>query len=335
MKTLLEVVRRKKAVFAFGRMNPPTSGHEKLIKKVLSVAQKNSATPFIFVSNSQDSKKNPLTGAQKVKYIEMGIRGVSGHVFSDSTVLSPFHAVKYLENKGYTDIILVTGSDRLDLGDAIRKYVNHPDPTKGFKLNSFDIVSAGERDPDAEGVTGMSASKMREAVFNNNFKLFKTGVPSNLSDRFAKEMFNDVKRGMNIQEMVEQVQKLGNTLNIPRIEMPQIRRENIPEFLKHLRSQGIDVSERTVSVKSLKPTQNEINSDKVKEKYQKFVNGKEPKPFLVSYDNFILYGHHQLFALKALDDSIKTQCYVVGLKMSELLKIAHKYPKTTYKKIED
>lgn len=335
MKTLLEVVKRKKAVFAFGRMNPPTSGHEKLIKKVFSVAQKNGADPFVFVSNSQDSKKNPLTGAQKVKYIEMGVPGASGHVLSDSTVLSPFHAVKYLENKGYTDIILVTGSDRLDLGDSIRKYVNHPDPTKGFQLNSFDIVSAGDRDPDAEGISGMSASKMREAAASNNFKAFKSGVPSNLSDRFAKQMFNDVRQGMNIQEMVEQMQKLSNTLNIPRIQMPQIRRENIPDFLDHLRHQGIDVSERSVAIKSLRPTQNEINTDKVKEKYQKLANGKEPKPFLVSYDNFILDGHHQLFALRTLDDSMKMTCYVVGLKMTELLKMAHKYPKTTYKNLED
>jgi hypothetical protein len=335
MKTLIEVVKRKKAVFAFGRMNPPTSGHEKLIKKVFSVAQNKGADPFIFVSNSRDSKKNPLTGPQKVKYLEMGVPGALGHVFSDATIVSPFHAVKYLENKGYTDIILVTGSDRLDLGDSIRKYVNHPDPTKSFNLNSFDIVSAGDRDPDAEGITGMSASKMREAATNNNFKLFKTGVPSNLSDRFAKQMFDDVKRGMNIQEMVEQIQKLSNTLNIPRIKMPQIKRDHIPDFLDHLRDQGIDVSKRSIAIKSLKPTQNEINSDKVKEKYEKLANGKEPKPFLVSYDNFILDGHHQLFALKTLDDSMKMTCYVVGLKMTELLKMAHKYPKTTYKNLKD
>jgi hypothetical protein len=181
----------------------------------------------------------------------------------------------------------------------------------------------------------MSASKMREAATNNNFKLFKTGVPSNLSDRFAKQMFDDVKRGMNIQEMVEQIQKLSNTLNIPRIKMPQIKRDHIPDFLDHLRDQGIDVSKRSIAIKSLKPTQNEINSDKVKEKYEKLANGKEPKPFLVSYDNFILDGHHQLFALKTLDDSMKMTCYVVGLKMTELLKMAHKYPKTTYKNLKD
>lgn len=335
MKTLSEVVGQKKAVFAFGRMNPPTSGHEKLIKKVFSVANKLGATPYIFVSNSQDAKKNPLTGKQKVKYIELGIPTAEGHVIADSTVLSPFHAVKYLENHGYTDITLVTGSDRIGLADDIKKYVNHPDPTKGFKLNSFDAVSAGDRDPDAEGVTGMSASKMREAAANNKFKEFKKGVPSNLSDKFAKQMFSDVKKGMNIREMVEQIQRLDNTFNIPRIKMPQIKRDYIPDFLNVLKEKGVDVSRRTVSVKSLKPTQNEINLDKVKEKYSKFVDGKEPKPFLVSYDNYILDGHHQLFALKALDADTKVPCYVIGLSMKDLLKVAHSFPKTTYKTLQD
>ena len=333
MKTLNEVVQKKKAVFAFGRMNPPTSGHEKLITKVLAVAKKLNATPFIFVSNSQDVKKNPLTGKQKVKYIEMGVPGAEGYVFSDTTVLSPFHAVKFLENQGFTDVVLVTGSDRLDLGDSIRKYINHPDPTKGFKLDSFDIVSAGDRDPDSDGITGMSASKMREAAAEDNFKSFKKGVPSKLSDKFAKQMFNDVRTAMDIHEMVEQVKHLSDTLNIPRREMPQIKKKYIPDFLEVLKDRGVSVSHRDISISSLKPTQNEIDLDKVKEKVEKFTNGKEPKPFVVSYDNFILDGHHQLFALRVLDKNTKVSCYVVDLKMKDLLKYAYKFPKTTYKNI--
>jgi hypothetical protein len=335
MKTLNEVVKKQVAVFAFGRMNPPTSGHEKLIAKVLAVAKKLNATPFIFVSNSQDAKKNPLTGKQKVKYIELGVPGAEGHVYSDTTVLSPFHAVKYLENNGFTDVVLVTGSDRLDLGDSIKKYINHPDPTKGFKLNSFDIVSAGDRDPDADGVTGMSASKMREAAADNNFRAFKKGVPSKLSDRFAKEMFDAVRTAMDIQEMVEQVQKLNNTLNIPRREMPQIKKKFISDFLDVLKDRGVSIHTRDISVSSLKPTQNEIDLDKVKEKLEKFHDGKEPKPFVVSYDNFILDGHHQLFALRAFDKNTKVKCYVVDLSMKDLLKYAYKFPKTTYKNIDE
>lgn len=336
MKTLSEVVKKKSAVFAFGRMNPPTSGHEKLIKKVLEVAKKNNATPFIFVSHTQDPKKNPLTSKQKIKYLSLGMPDVEKYLVYDPSVRTPFDALGYIQNKGFTDVIIVAGSDRVkEMKDSLSKYINHPDPEKRFTLNSFDAVSAGDRDPDADGVTGMSASKMRAAAASNNFKLFKTGVLSHLSDRFAKSMFDDLRTAMQIHEMVEEVKTLKNTLNIPRREMPQIKRDHIPDFIKDLKKRGIDISNRSIPVDTLKPTQNEVNLDKVKEKYQKFVDGKEPKPFIVSHDNYILDGHHQLFALKTLDGDRKVPCYVVGIKMKDLLKIAHKFPKTTYKTILD
>jgi hypothetical protein len=336
MKTLSEVKRKKTAVFAFGRMNPPTSGHEKLIKQVLAVAKKNNATPFIFVSHTQDPKKNPLTSKQKIKYISLGIPDADQHLVYDPSVKTPFDAVKYIQDKGFTDVILVAGSDRVkEMKDSISKYLNHPDPSKSFSLDSFDAVSAGDRDPDADGVTGMSASKMRAAVSDNNFDLFKTGVPSRLSVRFARSMFDDLKTAMHIHEMVEQVQALKNTLDISRRDMPQIKKDFIPDFIKSLKKKGIDISKRKMSVHTLKATQNEINLDKVKEKYEKFVNGKEPKPFIVSLDNYILDGHHQLFALKTLDANMTVPCFVVGIKMKDLLKYAHKFPKTTYKTILD
>lgn len=336
MKTLNEVRGKKTAVFAFGRMNPPTSGHEKLIKKVLEVAKKNNATPFIFVSHTQDSKKNPLTSKQKIKYISLGIPEADKCLVYDTSVKTPFDALKYIENKGFSDAILIAGSDRVqEMKSSLSKYVNHPDPEKRFTLDSFDAVSAGDRDPDADGVTGMSASKMRAAVVANDFNLFKSGVPSKLSVRFAKEMFKDIKTAMAIREMVEQVQTLKNTLNIPRRDMPQIKRDYIPDFIKSLKTKGIDISNRNVVVATLRPTQNEVNLDKVKEKYEKFANGKDPKPFIVSLDNYILDGHHQLFALKTLDANMKVPCYVVGVKMKDLLKYAHSFPKTTYKTILD
>lgn len=336
MKTLFEVKGKKKAVFAFGRMNPPTSGHEKLIKKVLEIAKKNNATPFIFVSHTQDPKKNPLTSKQKIKYVSLGIPEAEAHLVYDPSVKTPFDALKYIENKGFSDVILIAGSDRVkEMKDSLSKYINHPDPEKRFSLDSFDAVSAGDRDPDADGVTGMSASKMRAAVVANNFDLFKSGVPSRLSSRFAKEMFNDIKAAMHIREMVEHVQALKNTLNIPRRDMPQIKRDFIPDFIQTLKAKGINITNRKIVVDTLKPTQNEVNLDKVKEKYQKFANGKEPKPFIVSLDNYILDGHHQLFALKTLDANMQVPCYVVGVRMKDLLTYAHSFPKTTYKTILD
>lgn len=336
MKTLAEVVKKKTAVFAFGRMNPPTTGHEKLTNKILSVARQNSATPFLFVSHTQDAKKNPLSSKEKVKYLKLGIPTISDHVVYDLAIKTPFDAVGYLIENGFTNVIMVAGDDRVsDFKKNIGAYVNHPDPEKSLDLDSFKVVSAGERDPDSDGVAGMSASKMREAVSHNDYETFKKGVPSKLSDRYAKEMFNAIKRGMHIVEMFEQVQRLSNSLNIPRNKMPQIKRDYIPDFIKMLKHNGVSVSTRELSVKNLKPTQNQINLDKVKEKYEKFADGKEVKPFIVSYDNYILDGHHQLFALKTLDSDQKVPCFVVNIVMRDLLQFAHDYPKTTYKEIDD
>lgn len=337
MKTLAEVVKKKIAVFSFGRMNPPTIGHEKLIDKVLSVASKDGGTPFIFISHTQDSKKNPLTSKQKEKYLKLGVPKAARFIKADSSIKTPFDAVGHLIDLGYTDVIMVAGDDRVaGFKKSIGDYVNHPDPEKSFELDSFKVVSAGARDPDADGAEGMSATKMRQAATSNDFKAFKVGVPSNLSDKYAREMFDAIRKSMKIVEMVEEIQRLKNTLNIPRRDMPQIKREFIPDFIKALSKNGISVSKREMDVKNLKPTQSEINMNKVREKYEKFVNGvKTPKPFIVSYDNFILDGHHQLFALQTLEKDTRVDCYHVGLRMKDLLKFAHDFPKTTYKEIDD
>lgn len=337
MKTLAEVVKKKTAVFAFGRMNPPTIGHEKLIDKVIAIARKENAEPFIFVSHTQDAKKNPLTSTQKAKYLRLGVPKAEKYIKANASIKTPFDAVRHLIDLGYTDVLMIAGDDRVpDFKKSIGSYVNHPDPAKSLNLNSFKVVSAGARDPDAEGAEGMSATKMRQAAVSNNFAAFKKGVPSNLSDKYAREMFDAIRKAVHIVEMVEEIQQLKNTLNIPRKNMPQIKREFIPDFIKTLSKHGVDVAKRDVSVRTLKPTQSEVNMNKVREKHNKFVNGKkEPKPFIVSYDNFILDGHHQLLALQTLDKDIKVPCYVIGIRMKDLLQYAHEYPKTTYKDIDD
>jgi hypothetical protein len=337
MKTLNEVKKKKKAIFAFGRMNPPTLGHEKLILKVLDLARRDDATPYIFLSHTQDSKKNPLTSSQKLKYLRLGVPKAERNIVASDNIKTPFDALGHLVDLGYTDVVMVAGQDRVpDFNKTIGSYVNHPDPEKSFELDSFRVVSAGERDPDSDGAVGMSGTKMRQFAVANNFTQFKRGVPSHLSDRYAKEMFDAIRKAMKIEEMVEEIQRLKNTLNIPRNKMPQIKREYINDFIKSLTKSGISVTKRELDVAQLKPTQSEINMNKVREKYEKFVNGvKVPKPFIVSYDNYILDGHHQLFALQTLDSHIKVLCYHVGLKMKDLISFAGEFPKTTYKEIDD
>lgn len=208
MKSLNEVRGKKTAVFAFGRMNPPTTGHEKLIKKVVDVASKNGATPFVFVSHTQDTKKNPLSAKDKVKYLKLGVPEAASCIVYNTSIRTPFDALGYIKDKGYTDVILVAGSDRVnEMKKTFLTYVNHPDPEKSFDLDSFDAVSAGDRDPDDEGVAGISGTKMREAAQNKDFNTFKTGVPSGLSQKYAKELFNLVRKNLGIKESVESVQK--------------------------------------------------------------------------------------------------------------------------------
>jgi hypothetical protein len=330
MKNLFEIT-QKKAVITFGRMNPPTIGHEKLINKVMELASKNNATPFIFVSRTQDSKKNPLTSSQKIRYLGLGIPHAKKFIINDKSVRTPFEALKHVELLGYSDIIFVVGDDRkVEFKKSITPYLNHPDPNKSFNLQSFKIVSAGSRDADSDGVEGMSASKMRDAAIKNNYKLFKSGVPSNLSDKFSKEMFIDVRDGMKIIEMVEEIRHIQPSLNISRKNMPQIKKGDIQSFFEFLKTKGIQISKRQSLISSLKPTQNQIDSDKVKEKYEYFKTGENPKPFIVSSDNYILDSHHQFFALKIIDNHMKVDCFHISINMKQLLQFAKEFPKSEF-----
>jgi len=196
---LLEKV-EKHAVMAFGRMNPPTAGHEKLVNKVKEIAKTVGGTAHVVVSHTQDSKKNPLSAEQKVKYVT---RAFSGVIITSSDTSAPnflAQAAK-LYKQGVTHFHMVGGSDRIE---EFHKLLHKYNGVKGshgfFDFKHIEVHSAGERDPDAEGVEGMSASKMREHAARGNFKEFRKGVPSKFSDKDAQEMYRDVRRGMNIKE---------------------------------------------------------------------------------------------------------------------------------------
>ena len=193
--------KEKHAVLAFGRMNPITSGHEKLIKKVKDIAGSVGGSHHIVLSHSQDSKKNPLTAAQKLKHAKRAFPGTN---FSTSDKEHPTYLkqAEKLHKQGVTHLHMVGGSDR---AESFHKYLHQYNGThKGalYNFKSIKIHSAGERDPDAEGTTGISASKMRDHAGKGNFKEFKKGAPSSMSDEHAKHMYNDVRRGMNLHESI-------------------------------------------------------------------------------------------------------------------------------------
>ena len=162
------------AVFAFGRFNPPTIGHEKLINAVRSVAQKNDAKPYLFLSHKQNSKTDPLSYSEKADYIR-GTGKFTDVEIGDPTVTTIVQALQKLMNEGRTRVIMIAGSDRVDSFQKFLNQYNKQTDKKGnlvFDFDSVDVVSSGERDPDEAGVAGASASKAREAVANGDFATF-------------------------------------------------------------------------------------------------------------------------------------------------------------------
>jgi len=181
-----------KTVFTFGRLNPPTIGHEKLVDKVKQVAKRLNAEPHVFLSHSQNSKKDPLTYNQKFKYAKQAF----GNVVYKSNARTVIQIMQELEKMNHKDVVMVVGSDRVQEFRALLNKYNGKD----YNFNSIKVVSAGERDPDAEGVSGMSASKMRAAVSAGDQASFMRGVPSKLSKQLAARMYSDLRSAMNITE---------------------------------------------------------------------------------------------------------------------------------------
>jgi RimK family alpha-L-glutamate ligase len=266
--------KEKSAVLTFGRFQPPTIGHEKLVNAVMSTAKKLGADSFIFPSRTQDKKKNPLQIKDKVKFLRKFFPRV--RIVDDRNAKTIFNAMESLVKKGYTDITLVVGGDRVEeFKKTITPYVDE------MGLNSFDVVSAGERDPDLSDVGGMSASKMRVAVSDNDFDAFMKGIPKSINKKIAKELFVLLKKEMGLQEdtlspkkddlktflivsnvldgdtttkLVEEVESLGhrpvlvqaNTAYIGNIDDNKITIENINEKGKDI---TIDANDTIVFVR--------------------------------------------------------------------------------------
>jgi ribosomal protein L17 len=204
MKSFLELIEEdasgeKHHVMTFGRMNPPTTGHLKLIDKVKSVAQKNNADHTVVVSHTQDSKKNPLSAEQKLKHLKRYSPGTNLKSSSKEHPSFLHHAAE-LHKKGVTHLHLVVGSDRVkEMKDTLHRY-NGTHPGALFNFKKITVHSAGQRDPDAEGTEGMSASKMREHAKNNDSHAFRQGVPPHVSDTHSNELMHDVRKGMGLHE---------------------------------------------------------------------------------------------------------------------------------------
>jgi predicted nucleotidyltransferase len=182
----------KSIAFAFGRFNPPTIGHEKLINKVKSVPTNDYK---IYLSRSEDPKKNPLSPRDKLSIMKKMFPSHARNIEINRTNMV-LDIATMLYNKGYTDITMVAGSDRVREFEGILKKYNGVKSRHGlYDFNTINVVSAGERDPDAEGATGMSASKMRAAAAKGDLKSFQKGLPRGVD---AEDIMKQVRKGMSL-----------------------------------------------------------------------------------------------------------------------------------------
>ena len=179
---------------AFGRFNPPTTGHEKLLD---TVSKSSDDGDYVIVpSRSQDPKKNPLDTDTKVSIMRQMFPQHSERIVNDPQNRTIFDVLKKAHMDGYANVRIVGGADRQKEFDKLVNNYNG----KMYQFDNVEVRSAGDRDPDSDDVEGMSASKQRKAAVENNFDAFYKGIPSSMSKKAAKEMFNNIRLAMNVSE---------------------------------------------------------------------------------------------------------------------------------------
>lgn len=198
-RQLVKELPSKSVVFAFGRFNPPTIGHELLFKVVQKLAKSHNADHVIYASRTQDKKKNPLSVDRKIHYLKLMFKGIN-FVAANQNERTFIEAVKAL-NKKYTNLIMVAGSDRVPEYEKLLNKYNG----KEFNYDTIQVVSAGERDPDADDAAGMSASKMRTLATKGDYAGFKKGLPSSVRDIDGKLLMNELRSGMGLESIKEQI----------------------------------------------------------------------------------------------------------------------------------
>ena len=205
MRSLLQFIREQlnpepSHVMTFMRANPPTAGHEKVVQQVLNLAKKNKAGHSVVLSGSHDSSKNPLNPSQKLKHAKRAFPYANVSVASEGapTIL---HQASKLHQMGVKHLHVVVGADRVEEFNKLLGNYNGKEGKHGFyNFNSINIHSAGARDPDAEGVEGMSATKMRQAAKAGDRNAFHSGASSAMSGAHKDEMFNDLRKGMGVKD---------------------------------------------------------------------------------------------------------------------------------------
>jgi hypothetical protein len=183
-------------VIAFGRMNPPTAGHEQVVNKVREIAKKENGSHAVILSHSHDAKKNPLSPESKVKHAKNAFPGTNIEAASKESPTILHHAAK-AHSAGVQHLHVVAGSDRKEaMHDLLHKYNGVKASHGHYKFKSITVHSSGERDPDAEGTAGISGTKMREHASSGNKKEFHKNLPSKMKPEHKDALYHDLRKSM-------------------------------------------------------------------------------------------------------------------------------------------
>jgi nicotinic acid mononucleotide adenylyltransferase len=196
-RQLIKELPSKKVVFAFGRFQPPTTGHELLVKAVQKIASAQGADHVIYASKTEDKKQNPLPVSRKVYYLQRMFAGANFKAANEQE-RTFIEAAKAL-NKRYKNIVMVAGSDRIAEYKKILEKYNGTE----FNFDTVSVVSAGERDPDSDNASGMSGTKMREAAKAGKFNEFKKGIPHSLTVLDARRLMNEIRKAYDLEPVKE------------------------------------------------------------------------------------------------------------------------------------
>ena len=184
---------------AFGRFNPPHAGHQQLMDIAAQSAEAEESDYIIVPSRSQDPKKNPLDADTKVSMMRQMFPQHSERIINDGANRTIFDVLKKAHNDGYTNVRIVAGQDRVKEFDKLSQNYNG----KLYQFDNMEVLSSGDRDPDAEGMEGLSSSRMRLAAAEGDFKTFRAGLPEGTPRKMAMTLFDTVRQTMNVQEMKE------------------------------------------------------------------------------------------------------------------------------------
>jgi len=184
---------------AFGRFNPPHAGHLQLMDIAAQSAEAEESDYIIVPSRSQDAKKNPLDADTKVSVMRQMFPQHSERIVNDGANRTIFDVLKKAHNDGYTNVRIVAGQDRVKEFDKLSQNYNG----QLYQFDNMEVVSSGDRDPDAEGMEGLSSSRMRLAAAEGDFKTFRAGLPEGVPRKSAMQLFDTVRQSMNVKEMKE------------------------------------------------------------------------------------------------------------------------------------